>query len=380
MPMGPWLLVVGMHRSGTSAITGALGRLGFAVPVPGDRYEPSGDNPDHFESRAIGLHDDALLERLSATWDRPPDPARQPVDPSIGTFDGLDDPALPASEAFPNAGPVVWKDPQVCLLLPYWLAHLPKPVAAVFIWRSPLPVAHSLRTRDGLHLADGVALWERYNRSGLAGLVGVDTFIAHYDSIVEDPMGRLGELAGWLADLPQFALHAPHWDLPGAAAAISPHLNRQHVAGDSEVLLDEHRQMVEQLDALQGPHRPFNSPLPEAESPWTTALLRDRHELAPVAIQRDAFKEQSRLQGWEIHGLASQLEGMTAHVGGLKAEIQGRDEQIAALDAALQARRAELACAHEQVERIQASTSWKVTRPLRQLATLRDRKGVAPGD
>ena len=119
--------------------------------------------------------------------------------------DQLGDPAEPASDAFPNPGPVVWKDPRVCLLLPYWLAHLPQPVAAVFIWRSPLPVAHSLRARDRTHLADGVALWERYNRSGLAGLVGVDTFVTRYESIVEDPVGRLGDLAGWLAGLPQFA-------------------------------------------------------------------------------------------------------------------------------------------------------------------------------
>ena len=60
-------------------------------------------------------------------------------------------------------------------------------MAAVFIWRSPLAVAQSLQARDRTHLADGVALWERYNRSGLAGLTGVNTFVTRYESIVEDP-------------------------------------------------------------------------------------------------------------------------------------------------------------------------------------------------
>ena len=103
----------------------------------------------------------------------------------------------------------MWKDPRTCLLLPYWLAHLPQPVAAVFIWRSPLSVARSLQAWDRTHLADGVALWERYNRSGLAGLIGVDTFVTRYESIVEDPLGRLGALASWLGSLPQFSALRP---------------------------------------------------------------------------------------------------------------------------------------------------------------------------
>src|SRR5580700_11091745 len=93
MPEGPWLLVVGMHRSGTSAVTGALGFLGFAVPVAQDRWAPSPDNPDHWESRAMGNYDDALLERLGGTWNRPPDPALDwESDPDLG-FEGLGDPA-----------------------------------------------------------------------------------------------------------------------------------------------------------------------------------------------------------------------------------------------------------------------------------------------
>ena len=32
LPEGPWLTVLGMHRSGTSALTGALATLGFNPP------------------------------------------------------------------------------------------------------------------------------------------------------------------------------------------------------------------------------------------------------------------------------------------------------------------------------------------------------------
>ena len=347
MPAGPWLLVVGMHRSGTSAVTGALGHLGFAVPPQSDRWEPSEDNPEHWESRALGLYCDVLLEQLGGTWDRPPDSGPDAESDLDLNADQLGDPAEPASDAFPNPGPVVWKDPRVCLLLPYWLAHLPQPVAAVFIWRSPLPVAHSLRARDRTHLADGVALWERYNRSGLAGLVGVDTFVTRYESIVEDPVGRLGDLAGWLAGLPQFAAAAPHWDLAAAAASISPGLLRQQ-ATDTDLLLPEQQRLIEQLEQLEGPHRPLSSAPSGAESPWTTALLGDRHQLAALSRQRDALRLQ-----WH--------------------EDQGK---LAVLNAELQTTRTDLAEMEELFDQMRASTSWRITRPLHEGQAYLEQRGL----
>jgi hypothetical protein len=357
MPVGPWLLVVGMHRSGTSAVTGALGHLGLAVPAQDDRWEPSEDNPDHWESRALTLHCDGLLERLGGTWDRPPDPDLDwASDPDL-TADSLGDASGPACRAFPNPGPIVWKDPRTCLLLPYWLAVLPKPVAAVFIWRSPLSVARSLQARDRTHLADGVALWERYNRLGLAGLTGVDTFVTRYESIVEDPAGRLGALAGWLGSLPQFAAHAPDWDLAGAVASVSPQLVRQKSTDDSGLLLEEQRRLAQHLEHLEGPHDPLTSPPPGAESPWTTAVLGDRQQLATLSRQLDTLRERVRLQGWEA---------------------RGQTAKVAALNSDLEKMRADWAEMFELYERMQDSTSWRITRPLRERPTLKGRKGAAP--
>lgn len=356
MPVGPWLLVVGMHRSGTSAVTGALGDLGFGVPAPSDRFEASEDNPDHYESRALGLHDDEVLLRLEGTWDGPPDPApgwESVLDLSESEFG---DPAAAATEAFPDAGPVAWKDPRVCLLLPHWLAHLPKPVAAVFVWRAPLSVARSLRVRDEMPLADGVALWERYNRVGLAGLVGIDTFVTRYESIVEDPRGKLGALADWLGGLPQFVPHGPNWDLEKAVASISPQLQRQHAPGDDGLLLPEQRQLVEHLESIDGPHRPLSAPPPGPESPWTRAMLEDRRR---ETVLRDT---------------------LAAHVAAAEILAGEVAQEIKHLRLSLEGTRTELANVYELYERIQASTSWKVTRPLRQLIALKDQRGGAPAD
>jgi hypothetical protein len=346
MPPGPWLLVVGMHRSGTSAVTGALGSLGLAVPVEEDRWEPSPDNPDHWESRALALHCDLLLERLGGTWDRPPDPTSSTEqDEDLGN--GLGDPSGPASRAFPNPGPVVWKDPRSCLLLPYWRAHLPEPLAAILIWRRPLSVARSLRARDRIHLADGVALWERYNRCALQGLTGVDTFVIRYEDVVEDPPTQLGAIAKWLSSLPQFADHARTWDLAGAAASVSPELQRQHASGDADFLLPEHRDLVRHLESLEGAHRPFSSSLEGAESRWTEAILGDRHQLAILSQQRDELRQTARRLWFEAQGATSYVEGLRETIDRLRSEIEALEDQL---------------------EGMRESTSWRVTRPLRRLA------------
>jgi hypothetical protein len=47
MHAGPWLLVTGMHRSGTSAVAGVLGALGFQTPSADDRMDWPESNPEH---------------------------------------------------------------------------------------------------------------------------------------------------------------------------------------------------------------------------------------------------------------------------------------------------------------------------------------------
>ena len=350
MPLGPWLLVIGMHRSGTSAVTGALGRLGFAVPVEGDRWEPSPDNPDHWESRALGHYRDLLLERIGGTWDRPPDP-HSGVE-AFEDIDGeLEDPSLPASRAFPKPGAVLWKDPRTCLLLPYWRAHLPGPLAAVFIWRQPLAVAKSLRARDRMHLADGVALWERYNRCAIEGLSGVDTFVIRYEEIIDDPTEQIGAIANWLKGLPQFAPLAPSWDLSRAVETISMELQRQPSSeGEDDLVLPEQQKLVALLSSLEGPHRPFVASMDGQESAWTEAILRDRQQLAVLSRQREELRDTARRLWFDADAAATQIDRLRVRIQAVEGEISDMVEQY---------------------EKMQASTSWRLTRPLRRFAELR---------
>ena len=377
MPAGPWLLVIGMHRSGTSAIAGALGQLGLTVPAARDRYEYYGSaegNPQHWESRAMGVHDDALLEQLGGTWDCPPDPDRLEGPEADLSFGKLEDPARPARVAFPEPGPIVWKDPRACLLLPYWRAHLPKPLAAVFIWRSPLAVARSLGARNGVDLADGVALWERYNRCGLAALLGTDTFVTKYEAVVEDPVGMLSSIANWLADLPQFAPHAPGWNVDGMVKSISPALNHQADSEDSDPLLGPQLELQRHLEVLAGPHRAFTSTLPGTESPWTTSVLQHRRRAAVLRREVDELKDTLVERKAAAEALAADVAGKLEASVAEAAKLNGTIERLQAEKIEAEAQFADL---HEQYVRMLASRSWRMTQPLRQLTAIKDRKGGA---
>src|SRR5262245_47488451 len=62
------LLVLGMHRSGTSALTRTFGLLG--VDLPANLLAPAPDNVTGFwEPKAFVSFHEAMLERLGSSWD-----------------------------------------------------------------------------------------------------------------------------------------------------------------------------------------------------------------------------------------------------------------------------------------------------------------------
>jgi hypothetical protein len=308
VPAGPWLLVVGMHRSGTSALTGALGAMGFQTPATADLLEWQESNAAHWESRALTLFDDDLLASLGGSWEAPPPVPPESVKQAAESL--VPTPAVAASAAYSEPGPIVWKDPRLCLLLPFWRRVLPGPLAAILVWRSPLAVAHSLRERDGMELADGIALWERYNGSALRNLEGVDAYVCRYEDMTANPGQRMAAIADWLGSLPQFRSNSTEWRRDLAEGAITSR-SLEAFPEASELILGSQHALLDCLREIEGGHRPLSSMELPIESGWTTALLADR--------------AGSRTRDFQIQ--ISQME--------------------------------------QQLEQFRSSTSWRLTRPVR---------------
>jgi hypothetical protein len=357
MPAGPWVLVVGCHRSGTSAVTGSLVAMGLHGVDPGDRMDNPTSNPEHWESLSAALLDERLLEGLGAAWDAPP-PADAP--PVLPDADGAAEAVAVMAGAYPVPGPVVWKDPRACLLLPYWRALLPAPLAAVFVWREPLAVARSLHTRDGMALADGLALWEHYNRSAALGLQGVDTYVLGYESLVADPATVLGRLGAWLDGTGRLTPASGSWDVAGAAALIDGTLRHESsaVGPDPATLPSEHPAMADWLANRHGAHRPLAVAPPPPASPWPEALLGVRRELARYRGMVDGLdRERARLQA-DLGQAVAERDAERVRLDGARQEVEG--ERLRA-----EGERVTAAALLDALEHMRESTSWKATAPLR---------------
>ena len=322
---GAWLLVIGMHRSGTSAMTGALVGLGFGPPRPDDRMDWPESNPEHWESFSLTVHDDAVLKRLGASWDAPPEPSTLTSDEFERDLEGEGDPASLLNASFDGPGPWVWKDPRTCLLLPYWKPRLSAPLAAVLVWREPQAVATSLHRRDGMDLVVGVALWERYNRAALTGLDDVPTFITSYEELLGDPGRAMTELAEWCSSLPQFRQLSERWDVQAAVDTLAG----PTATSDEEVpglLLPEQVRLRSVLTSLRGTHDQFGHVDIGPESLWTSALLRSRREYRSRELETMERTHDLELSGAKLYAF-----------------------------------------------NMEHSTSWRVTRPLRSILAARKR-------
>jgi hypothetical protein len=154
------LLVLGMHRSGTSALAGLLCSHGY--DGPGDPMPPDPNNPrGYWESMGLYALNDDLLRLLGSDWSDPaPLPPGWDVTPAANQWRSrlLDHLAL----GFSGARCAVVKDPRFCVLieglLP-WLESGLLDTTLLLPLRHPLEVAHSLHVRDGLPLREGLRLW-----------------------------------------------------------------------------------------------------------------------------------------------------------------------------------------------------------------------------
>lgn len=217
------VVVLGMHRSGTSALTGALHSLGLELCHVSDLYTAP-DNPEgHYESRTLIAANDLLLARRGGSWARPP---------LVGDAAFRETPLRVVSRlrrdffrVHPNEGWLA-KDPRLCLTLPTWLCVWREEPAVVLMLRHPDEVARSLMQRDGLPESVGRALWEWYVVNALRTSRQCSTTVMQHRHLVRAPEAALSDLAHELAS---FGVDVDTGRVTTAAATIRPSESRQQI-------------------------------------------------------------------------------------------------------------------------------------------------------
>jgi hypothetical protein len=287
------VFVVGMHRSGTSAVAAALEAFGLDVGAPDRLMAADAGNPaGYYELHEIGDLNDEMLEWRGGRWDSPPEtPDRWELTPEITPYYRRAA-AIVSARLARNRWLI--KDPRITLLLPLWRRAVLDRCAAVLIVRSPMEVAWSLALRNGMPIVTGLALWSEYNRAALRGLSGLPVYVCQYDELVTDPHGTLGAIASSLDswhELPEGA------DVEAAAARVRPELRRNTWPRDTPDALDipiEIERFAKSLKDLVGPHESFE-PGHFPAAPWERALLGERR--TGLARLRVSTRETEAAEG-----------------------------------------------------------------------------------
>jgi hypothetical protein len=157
------LLVVGMHRSGTSALTGVLGLCGAALP-PDLLPANEGNEAGYWEGQALVSMHDRWLDELGTSWDGPTWASRQAQLLSQRSRFAAELRVVLEQE-FGDAALIVVKDPRLCLLLPVWFEALDDAgieSLTLLCYRHPLESAQSLHARDGMPIGAALLLWLQY--------------------------------------------------------------------------------------------------------------------------------------------------------------------------------------------------------------------------
>ena len=414
------ILVAGMHRSGTSAVTQLLVGLGCDAPktlMPADDHNAKG----YWESTEIAALNDDILHSAGSSWDSWEHFGTYWYESPVADSFRARAQTVLANE-FGDSALFVLKDPRICRLMPFWLAAVEDFGATpqvVLPLRNPLETAASLHVRDAIEPPFGLLMWLRNVLDAEAESRPCKRAFLHYEELLADwheTTTKIGRDLGVV------------WPRQSASAALAMDADltpalRHHVEADSRVASSRSSRWVattydilrrwadgqvrdtdvEQLDAINAA---FSDSAQAFASPVTAGMragqasrelkadidrlnktldelntaIADRDsqvtnlERTVEALQRavasrnahtEALEREAAKRNAEIDTLErtvanknDQIADRDMRLDAQAQNISERDVQIASLEQSQRDRQA-------QIDALRQSTSWRITAPLR---------------
>ncbi|MDE2303315.1 MAG: hypothetical protein KGK11_12230 [Sphingomonadales bacterium] len=353
------VLVLGMHRSGTSAMARVMSLIGCALPrhlMPPGPHNPTG----HWESEAVFYFNEELLAALDSRWD---------------DWRGLDAERLAAvageaflerarallREEFAGARCFVFKDPRHCRLLPFWLAVLAAEAIeprVVIVLRHPGEVAQSLADRDGIAPELAELIWLRHLLEGEAASRQLVRTIASYEALLADGAQCAQQIAAALAIAPPDAavlseitafladacrhhrIASAATPLPAAVASTWAVLQRWADKGEDAAgrrRLDRLRHDFDAAEQMLAPALADGAAQRRRVSRLEAAAVVAGDRFAALSGQRDALARQREALDATIAGQRRELAAAQAATDSLAGQLDAERERsrIAVADAKL---------------------------------------------
>lgn len=365
------IVILGMHRSGTSVVTRGLQTLGVEL---GDRLMPSvaGINDKGFwEDTDIVALNEEILHLLGSTW-------HSLVPLGLGATDGLQKSGYVQRATtmlrakISSVSAFGLKDPRICKLLPFWkrvFTQCDVDVSYVLAIRNPVSVRNSLVKRDGFDSEKCYYIWLEHVLAGVTDPEVISSsVVVDYDRVLAQPKLELNRIAkAFSLTVNSSALDAyidefleaglrhsihdeNHLELDVACPPLVGDLYRSlSLAAQDALSIND--------DALQEMGRRGLAQIQEFAALFRLAdnldvrQIKLKEERVKLAREVDGLRHTSRERGVEIEHLTTVLRQRDAEILLQKEMTDERDQSLASLIST--------------IKEIRESTSWRITSPMR---------------
>lgn len=183
------VIVLGMHRSGTSMLTGAMSlACGYNTGdnlIPPRKHNPKG----YFERIDVVKQNIQFLKGV-------PEMNAGKIRKYHGTINRNHNASIALSRDGQSAVeffnqdnstiPWIQKDPRMCLTLKEWLPFIKTKPAILITYRHPLEVGRSIQKRDRKSLSEGLDAWVAYNEILLRNTAGMCRVVTNNNDVLRN--------------------------------------------------------------------------------------------------------------------------------------------------------------------------------------------------
>lgn len=343
-----WILILGMHRSGTSALSGLLAQCGIEFGkslLEGNEYNAKG----YWEHQELNVINESIFQELGNSWNNPfniQEKLNSGWEPSASIKQRME--ALLLSSELAEAPISGLKDPRFSLFLPLWLPIFQKlnhAIDCLIPYRHPQEVAESLFRRNNMHFLHTEWLWNTYNLAAEASSRNINRAWISHKQLLENPNLVIKEINDHFAlsldmqhtsfiekNLQHHKCDELHSDLAFTSKLFLTIQNSSNNLKDWDILQDEYAELLKH-------HLPYLCIISEnwLKQDNQQLLINQQNQQISSNNLRCGELEQhfnnlnnhisnleKHTQGLEkhAHGLENYREGLEKHTQGLEAHVQ----------------------------------------------------------
>lgn len=326
------ILVLGMHRSGTSALTGVLQYLN--VDLGSELLEGSQENEKgFFENLHLMLFNDKILNKTNSSWDDVF--FDYDIQQNLITKDDTAELKSILLREFSSSKLFAIKDPRICYLFPLYeqvLKELQIDIKVLLPYRNPVEVAQSLEKRNGFSIEKSIALWFNHFLEAELGSRTYPRYFLKFDTL-------LSETEQVIKQIDRF---------------LDTNLYEKYINNKTEI------------DSFLEPSLKHNNLEDLALKKGIRFILEDFLNIYNEdlnSVSKETF-DAMQYKNSEIRVFYSHLNKELEHT---KKELSNTKEELSDTKEELSNTKEELSNTKEELNGVYTSKSWKLTTPLTQI-------------